>query len=121
MKEGEPQDTRKQSDPPAGDELQPTKHVTVKPPPATAYAEAPTPNVISYRLIMVVKVAVVLGAVGLVGAGVSSIWLRPVDGFDGWYTRLSAGVTLGSAVGGVVGALRLLAAGWNPLTWRLRK
>ena len=125
MQEGEPQDTRKQSVPPAGDELQPTKHVTVKPPPATADAEGLTPNVIAYRLILI---AVVVGLIGVLGALVSTIWLRPVDGFDGWYTRLSGGFAVGSVTACLASSLfawrkdlRLLAIRWwNPLTWKLR-
>ncbi len=128
MKEEEPQDTRKPSAPPRGDELQPRKDVTVKPPTAPARAEALPPNVISERLVGTIRMATLVGLLGLVPAAFSTIWFTPQCSFDAWYTRLSEGFVLGGALGGFIRwrfgwpkDLKVLAKRRNPLTWRPRR
>ena len=133
MKEEEPHDTPKSSEQPveserasAGDD---------KKEPVIHYGRATLDGhgLLSTRGIVLragaIELGIVTGVLGLILAFISTIWCAPENGFDGWWTRLSAGFALGSLPVAVLSHLLSLRVEiafsadklCNPLTWRFRK
>ena len=83
------------------------RDIVIRPEPARAPAQVMTPRVVAARAVGIGALAGLLLGVPL--AGVSTIWFRPPDGFDGWWTRLSEGFT----IGGFLGGLPAWALGWR--------
>lgn len=84
--------------------------------PARADAHVIPPHVIAFTA-RAIQIGVLAGLlIGMPGAGLSTIWFAPQDGFDGWWTRLSAGFAIGSIAVGI--AMWLLR--WRiDLSWQV--
>lgn len=53
------------------------------------------------RMVGPLESGAVFGVIGTVVALISTIWFTPDSGFDGWWTRTSGGLGIGSLLGGI--------------------
>ena len=80
------------------------------------------------RVVGPLELGAVFGGIGFVGALISTRWFTPEYGFDGWWTRISGGLGLGSLAGGIplwlarrkveLTVQRRNGGWWNPLNLR---
>lgn len=131
MKENESQDAPRLFKKSVGGELRPTGNLHKKVAKHVEGRVTFTSRLAVEKFIArLIQITILGGGTGVIVAALSAVWFRP-EGFDEWFSRLSAGGLIGSIV--VAGLrwvfhwpqrleLRIPTGNWwKPLSWRITR